>query len=66
MPVNDTVTISINYVTVRLESNHFICFQGVEQQGFNMEHKNDGDVNQSDRVPGQAEDEFSDEDQMVG
>ena len=51
---------------VILHNNHFICFQGVEQQGFNTEHKNDGDENQSDRLPGQAEDEFSDEDQMVG
>lgn len=51
---------------VILHNNHFICFQGVEQQGFNTVRKNDGDENQSDRVTGQAEDEFSDEDQMVG
>ena len=51
---------------VRLRNNHLICIQGVEQQGFNTGHKSDGDENQSDRVPGQAEDEFSDEDQMVG
>lgn len=51
---------------VRLPKNHFICSQGVEQQGLNSEHKNEGDENQGERVPGQAEDEFSDEDQMVG
>jgi hypothetical protein len=51
---------------VRLHINHCICFQGVEQQGLNPEHKSDGGDDQCDRAAGQAEDEFSDEDQMVG
>jgi hypothetical protein len=37
----------------------------VEQQGLKLQHKNEADENQGDRIPGQAEDEFSDEDQMV-
>jgi hypothetical protein len=37
----------------------------VEQQGLKLQHKNEAEENQGDRVAGQAEDEFSDEDQMV-
>jgi hypothetical protein len=37
----------------------------VEQQGLKLQHKNEAEENQGDRIPGQAEDEFSDEDQMV-
>jgi hypothetical protein len=37
----------------------------MEQQGLKPQHKNEAEENQGDRIAGQAEDEFSDEDQMV-
>lgn len=37
----------------------------MEQQGLKLQHKNEAEENQGDRIHGQAEDEFSDEDQMV-
>jgi hypothetical protein len=54
---------------MNLVNNHqqaLICFQGAGQQGLKPELKHEADENQGDRVPGLPEDEFSDEDQMVG